>query len=336
MLYYNYISTKEQKMYKQNNDYPTRKSITGVSFSKCVNIPVSKIRRQHQKSQTRKITINKQHIADLAAHIEGNGLNNPIVVSENANGYIFLESGHHRLACHEELNIDTIPAYIATFDDEIARLDFLQVENDHEPVLVTTQEDAVKSLQLYKENGYFDNLNDEDQKRKAMSFLSTHYKHFGNRKKGKIYEDFLRSEGKIQIVRHTKVSRTSYAEAEGYYAKSGDFDLEKKCWVVNATTIDNAKQMIGNINMWKPQPENHKPNGIVVFLTTGKKNKNDIKASMASFIKEVNNDYNPAAKILDKGTKIIQVNFIPEIVGEDKLVTFDLKKKNKKSSLTNC
>tara|TARA_Y100000592_G_scaffold73648_1_gene114741 strand:+ start:2581 stop:3522 length:942 start_codon:yes stop_codon:yes gene_type:complete len=309
-------------MYKQNNNYPTRKNFAGVTFSKCVDIPVSNIKRQHQKSQTRKVTINKQHIADLAAHIEGNGLNNPIVVSENANGYIFLESGHHRLACHEELKIDTIPAYIATFRDDIARLDFLQKENDHEPVLVTTQEDAVKSLQLYKESGYFDNLNDEEQKRKAMSFLSTHYKHFGNRKKGSIYESFLRSEGKIQIIKHTKVSRTGYAEAEGYYAKSGDFDLEKKCWVVNATTIDNAKQMLGNINMWKPQPENDKSSGVVLFLTTGKKNKNDIKTSMASFIKEVKEGYNPTAKILDKGTEIVEVNFIPEIVGEDKVVTF--------------
>ena len=66
-------------MYKQNNNYPTRKNFAGVTFSKCVDIPVSNIKRQHQKSQTRKVTINKQHIADLAAHIEGNGLNNPIV-----------------------------------------------------------------------------------------------------------------------------------------------------------------------------------------------------------------------------------------------------------------
>jgi len=57
---------------------------------------------------------------------------------------------------------------------------------------------------------------------------------------------------------------------------------------------------------------------------TRKKNKNDIKTSMASFIKEVKEGYNPTAKILDKGTELIQVNFIPEIVGDDQVVTFDL------------
>ena len=309
-------------MYKQNKKYLQREKQTGVTFSDCFNIPVAKIRRQHHESQVRKITLNNQHLNELTAHIEGNGLKEPIVVSKNANGYIFLESGHHRLASYENLKRDTIPAYIADFTDELSRLNFLHYENDHEPALVTTPDDAVKALQLYKEAGYFDNLNLQEQKRKAMSFLSTHYKHFGNRKKGYVYESFQQSEGTVQIQKHTKASRTKHAEAAGYYAKSGDFDLEKKCWLVNGTTVDNVKQMLGNINMWKPAEA--KSRGVVVFLTTGKKNRNEVKKARNAFKQAVKKEYNPVANKLKKGTGVVEINFIPEIVGDEKVETYKI------------
>ena len=88
-----------------NKDYPTRQPEDGITFSKCKDIKVSKIRTAHKSNQTRKGTINAGHLQDLEEHIQGHGLQVPIVVSLNKNGFHYVESGHHRFKCFQNLKM---------------------------------------------------------------------------------------------------------------------------------------------------------------------------------------------------------------------------------------
>ena len=299
-----------------NPTYSPRTNEEGATFSKCMDIPVSKIQTRHKTNQTRRTAEVAGHLADLKEHIGIHGLRKPIVVSIDSNGNVFVESGHHRFATFKDLKRKYIPCYVVNFSDEVERLRWLQKENSHEPALPHKQQDAVKLLEDLKELGHFKDMSDEDTKKEAFEWLNEFYPQLVGRKKGKIYESFLRGEGKLQYIEHTDTSRLSYAEKHGFFVKPSDFCSENNCFFVSAN-IGNAKKNCATINSFQTAPTDEEV-GITAFLYTGAKNKKAIaqkRKEAAAVFKKANSRWlYPVKKIF----------FLPEILGETECEEVDL------------
>ena len=298
-----------------NNSYPTKPPESGITFTKCQNIKVSKIKTAHRTNQTRKGTLNAQHLQDLEEHIHGHGLQKPIIVSLNKNGSYYVESGHHRFKCFQNLKMNSIPAYVATFpnDNGVTRLKWLNKENSHPPALPHCQEDAVKFLQDVKNTGEFEGMTADQQKDKAFEWLSEFYTHFSPQKKGRVYESFLRSEGETQYIVHTKASKQDHALKYGYTVNPTDYDNEIGAYYINAD-VGNAKKNIATINCFgnshpsdMTNPKQH------VFAYTRGKTSQNVKSRRLSFLSDIV-DSNRSRLTF----KVEKVFFLPEIEGDTK------------------
>ena len=108
---------KEKNLeFEKNSNYPNRRATDDASFSPCYDIPVADIVFNHVDNQPRPETKDVNHFEDTKCSILAKGLENPIVVSVDKNGVITLESGHHRTSAFQDLEIETIPAYIVTYN----------------------------------------------------------------------------------------------------------------------------------------------------------------------------------------------------------------------------
>ena len=299
-----------------NSNYSQRPTENAVTFSDCVDIPVSKIQTRHKTNQTRRTAEVAGHLADLKEHIGIHGLRKPIVVSMDGNGNVFVESGHHRFASFKDLKRKHIPCYIAEFDDEVERLRWLQKENSHEPALPHKKADAVKLLADLEKLGHFENMTDDDMKKEAFEWLKEFYPQLVGRKKGEVYKSFLRGEGKLQYIEHTDATRLSYAEKHGFFVKPSEFCSENNRFFVSAN-IGNAKKNCATINSYQTAPVDGEV-GITAFLYTGAKNEKAIakqRKEAVSVFKTANSRWM---------YKVKKIYFLPEILGETKCEEVDL------------
>lgn len=300
-----------------NPQYAQRQSQSGVKFSPCMDIPVAKIRTKHKQNQTRKTILSAAHVQDLMEHVKIEGLHEPIVISIDKNGVPFVESGHHRFEVFRRLGLKNIPAYVAEFDDNVSRLKWLQQENRHPPALAHSTDDAIKFLQDLKEDGAFDDLNDEETKSTAFEWLNEFYPHLVGRKKGIVYESYLRGEGKLQYIEHDNSSRASFAAKHEFTSKPMTYDLNNDCWFVNAD-LGNTKKNCATINSFYTAPDDSENPTIVVFTYTKCKTKEKIEAAQKQLIAEL--------KSANKRWMypVSKVYCIPELLGETKCKIFDL------------
>ena len=292
--------------YNLNKNYPKRENTQNLSFSPCYDVPVSKIKTKHKNNQTRKKIIVASHLADLTEHIRIHNLMEPIIVSVDSNGVIHVESGHHRLKSFQDLGKPTIPAYFATFESEIARLKWLQTENSHPPALAHKQEDAVKFLQDVKDSGEFENFSAEEMKTTAFEWLGEFYPQLVGRKKGKVYESFLRGEGLSQLIEHTDETRSSYASKFKFTVAAGEFDRVSGSFYVNAI-CGNALKNCATINAYETAPSDAEDPYITAFMYTGKKTEKAISKNRAEIVEKI--------KLANKRFiyPVKKIYFIPEL-----------------------
>lgn len=295
-------------------NYKNRKSEKGVTFAPCQEISISSIVIHHEHNQSRKVTYIQHHLNDIEAHIAAEGLNVPVVVEKNENGTILLQSGHHRLEACRRLALEgkrsgKIPAYIATFQSEKARVDFLQRENAHPPAQPHTIEDAVKYLETLKSIGEFSNLTSEEEDEKAKKALTEHYSHFTHgRTLNKIIQQWRKGNGTISYRVYTDKERATFASKHHFYQKSGKYDLAKKCFYINAD-LGNAKKMSAFINSYDTPPAGE-VGQITMFVNTKAKKPETIKAKKEKFIQEI--------KAANKRWlyKVKEIYFLPDLVSD--------------------
>ena len=303
--------------YSLNNSYGQKQNLAGVTFQGCYDVPVSKIRTKHKSNQTRKKIIDASHLADLMEHIRIHGLMEPIIVSIDSNGVTHVESGHHRLKSYQKLGKPTIPVYIAEFESELERLKWLQSENSHPPALAHKQEDAVKFLQDVKDSGEFDNLSEGEMKTTAFEWLQEFYPQLVGRKKGKVYESFLRGEGLLQLIEHTNETRSSYASKFGFSVSPGDFDMNSGSFYVNAI-CGNALKNCATINAYETAPLDSEDPYITAFMYTGKKTEEKINSKRKEIVAKI--------KLANKRFiyPVKKIYFIPELTTQTQCEVFDL------------
>ena len=272
-------------------NYKNRKSENGVTFAPCQQISISSIVIHHKHNQSRKQTHIPHHLNDIEAHIAAEGLKVPIVVEKDKNNTILLQSGHHRLeACRKLASAGKrngkIPVYIATFQSEKARVDFLQRENAHPPAQPHTIEDAVKYLETLKSIGEFSSLTSEEEDEKSKKALTEHYSHFTHgRTLNKIIQQWRKGNGTISYRVYTDNERATFASKHHFYQKSGKYDLAKKCFYINAD-LGNAKKMSAFINSYDTPPAGE-VGQITMFVNTKAKKPQAIKAKKQKFIQEI-------------------------------------------------
>lgn len=301
--------------------YSNRRNEKGVTFAPCQEISISSIVLRHEHNQSRKVTYIQHHLNDIEAHIAAAGLKVPIVVEKNKNGTILLQSGHHRLeACRrlasEGKRTGKIPAYIATFENEKARVDFLQRENAHPPAQPHTIEDAVKYLETLKSIGEFGNLSSEEEDEKAKNALTEHYSHFTHgRTLNKIIQQWRKGNGTISYRTYTKDERKKWASKHEFHQPSGEYDRVKQCFYINAD-LGNAKKMSAFINSYDTPPAGE-VGQITMFVNTKAKKPETIKARKEKFIQEI--------KAANKRWlyKVKEIYFLPDLVSD---LTCDVRK----------
>jgi hypothetical protein len=295
-------------------NYKNRKNEKGVTFAPCQEITISSILLRHQRNQSRKVTYIQHHLNDIQAHIAAEDLNVPIVVEKDDNGTILLQSGHHRLEACRKLadagkRTGKIPAYIATFESEKARVDFLQRENAHPPAQPHTIEDAVKYLETLRSIGEFSNLTSEQEDEKAKKALTEHYSHFTHGKTlNKIIQQWRKGNGTISYRVYTDKERATFASKHHFYQKSGKYDRAKQCYYINAD-LGNAKKMSAFINSYDT-PDDDCVGQITMFVNTKGKTEATIKARKQKFIEEI--------KAANKRWlyKVKEIYFLPDLVSD--------------------
>ena len=92
-------------------------------------VKIAKLDRSHPSRQ-----IDRRHVGELAASIRDNGLLHPVIVDDN---HVVL-AGHHRVAAHELIGLDEIPATVislgeikkqlATIDENLMRLNLTSLQ----------------------------------------------------------------------------------------------------------------------------------------------------------------------------------------------------------------
>ena len=294
--------------------YSNRVEEKGVTFSACQEISISNIVIRHEDNQSRKRTYIQQHLNDIKSHIASEGLKVPIVVEKDENGTILLQSGHHRLKACEMLTKEKkfngkIPVYFATFENERARIDFLQRENSHPPSQPHSIEDAVKYLEALESIGEFNNLTSYQETEKAKEYLKQHYNHFTHGKTlNKIIQQWRKGNGKISYRTYNEQERRSFAIKHEFYQKSGQYDVAKQCFFINAD-MGNAKKMCAFINSYETVADGN-IGRIIVFANTKSTTPESIKTAKQNFIKEI--------KKANKRWiyKVKEIYFLPDLVTE--------------------
>jgi hypothetical protein len=311
------MKTNGMMNFTLNPQYDQRQNQVGVKFSPCMDIPVSKIKKKHKQNQTRKTILSAAHVQDLMGHVKIEGLQKPIVVTIDKNGVPFVESGHHRLEVFERLRFKYIPAYVAEFVDNVSRLKWLQQENRHPPSLAHGTDDAVKFLQDLKEDGTFEGMTDDEIKSTAFDWLNEFYPHLVGRKKGVIYESYLRGEGKLQHIEHDNRSREAFATKHEFTSAPMSFDRNNNCFFVNAD-LGNTKKNCASINSYLTAPKDSENPTIIVFTYTKRKTKEKIEAAQKQLVAELRAANNRWIYPVSK------VYCIPELLGETECKIFDL------------
>ena len=304
--------------FEENNGYSLRKNSKQITFSKCYNVPVSDITFNHKDNQVRTVTKDLNHLEDLKASILSKGLETPIVLSIDKNGVISVESGHHRFTAFDELEINLIPAYFVTYnastkeEESSIRTDFLQKENNHNPVKQMTMKDAEKYLFVKKEYGVFIGLKDSEIRRKASIILKDHYTHFTESKIKHVITSFMKGIAPPSFRAYSIKDRREIAKKFSYTVKPSQYDYNHGCFYVNANTSNCLKQ-VATIDKYADIPSGVDNGGISihVFCNTGSKDSASSKSNRTEFLAQMmiaNTNYSRF--------QVEKIYFLPDLVAE--------------------
>ena len=303
-----------QIKFQPNKKYPKRNNTKWATLSECFDIPVEKIVFNHEDNQTRQETKDLQHLEDTKASILSKGLDDPIVVSVDNNGIIMLESGHHRTNSFLELEMETIPAYIVTYkgknEDEVGknREEFLQAENNHNPVKTTTIKDAEKYLHKLKKFGTFAGQSDKQMETTALSYLKKHYTHLVEAKLKTAFKNFLKDIKPPTYNTYSSKDRKEVAKKHKYTTKAGEYDHNHNCFYVNANT-GNAIKNVCTIDKMAKLPEGVTDASIHVFCSTASKDLASSKANRKQFLTQMMVANKNVARFL-----VEKIYFLPDVI----------------------
>lgn len=235
--------------FEENSEYQGREAATGVTFSKCFDIPVGDITLNHVQNQVRTVTKCLSHVQDTEASILSKGLIDPVVVSIDNNGVIVLESGHHRLEAYKNLGRETIPAYVVSYggstqeETELIRIRFLQEDNDHPPRKPMGLKDAEKHLFKLKKNGYFSGMNDSEIKKESAREIKKYYSHFTEAKIKQVITGFMKGISPPSYRSYSIKDRMELAKLFRFTSKPSQFDRNNNSFYVNADSGNCLKQV---------------------------------------------------------------------------------------------
>ncbi len=195
----------QQKALNKGCKIPINFPGDGVRIVGFDEIDIPEIRLHPQTTQSRTLTVVKNHVKEVENYMEVNGLNEPIYYSTDPkNGKKMLEHGHHRFEAASNLGWKTIPAYEVEFfkraDNLNSRDEFNQCLNNHPPSLSHDTSDALSYLnKLEKNTPFFAGAKSEtDQttrvnelRRLANNKLREHYPSKSPQKRGSIVTKWL-------------------------------------------------------------------------------------------------------------------------------------------------
>jgi hypothetical protein len=308
---------KEKNLeFEKNNNYPNRKATNEASFSPCYNIPVADIVFNHVDNQPRPETKDINHFEDTKCSILAKGLEHPVVVSIDKNGVITLESGHHRTSAFQDLEMETIPAYIVTYNGsseeeiDLNREEFLQDDNHHLPVKQMSQKAGEKYLFKLKTLGLFVGLEEEEIKALALKRIKKHYTHLGESKMKAVVNNFMKDIIPPSYRTYSSRDRQEYGKKHKYTVKSTKFDFNHSCFYINAHS-GNCLKSIATIDKFADLPEGVDNASIHVFCNTGSKDSASSKSNRAEFLAKMlvaNKNY---ARF-----QVEKVYFLPDLVSQ--------------------
>ena len=319
------MKTNGMMGFELNKGYSNRTNTKKLTFSPCFNVPMSKINLNHKANQIRVVTKNTNHLEDMKASILGKGLTNPIVLSVDKNGVISVESGHHRYDIYGQLGEPTIPAYFVTYNGftqkevDLIRQNFLEEDNEHDPVLQPTMKDAEKSLFKYKDLGVFDELDDGEVRKKATRMIKKRYSHFGVAKVKTVVSNFMKGCTPVSYRTYTLKDRKEVAKKYKYTVKPNDFDYNHCAYYANAQ-LGNCLKSVATIDKYSTLPAgiDAADVSIHVFCNTGSKDLASSKARRKEFLAQMvigNTNYSRY--------QVGKIFFLPDLVSQNECEIYD-------------
>jgi hypothetical protein len=319
------MKTNGMMGFELNKGYSNRTNTKKLTFSPCYNVPMSKINLNHKANQIRVVTKNTNHLEDMKASILGKGLTNPIVLSVDKNGVISVESGHHRYDIYGQLGEPTIPAYFVTYNGftqkevDLIRQNFLEEDNEHDPVLQPTMKDAEKSLFKYKDLGVFDELDDGEVRKKATRMIKKRYSHFGVAKVKTVVSNFMKGCTPVSYRTYTLKDRKEVAKKYKYTVKPNDFDYNHCAYYANAQ-LGNCLKSVATIDKYSTLPAgiDAADVSIHVFCNTGSKDLASSKARRKEFLAQMvigNTNYSRY--------QVGKIFFLPDLVSQNECEIYD-------------
>jgi hypothetical protein len=311
----------------------------GKIVSETVDLFENQIDWSSKINQTRDSDLDLGHVAQLLLDIKSRGLENrPIVEFDSSSGLYRIVSGHHRLealkriAQEEGTTVEKIPVTVVSFDSNFDRQFFMQTENHHPPVKSHTKKDATRFIKTLRQDGYFDDAEEDVDTLRAMTYqiLSRFYFKIKGKSRIDVFLDSFKDKEITRVL--TVVNDQAKKKIKEHYKGVKSFEWsgnEYLCWRDSnscrkaiAVGLEKRVKSLDNGDI-KFTSKKGKVKVVTYFSSTDRE---DLKEKRKTFLS--------TQKLLNKyafgpGNLIIvsEVAFIPQIEGrkgikENKMIVY--------------